>query len=84
MPGLDDPIGVVSFGCSSESAPPRGMPSMVSRLRVDPPQTMTVTHTISKVAGIQNKSNIKGARSYYSTDWENWLGDWENLEPMMQ
>ena len=53
IPGLDDPIGVVSFGCSSESAPPNGMPSMVRRLRVDPPQTMTVTHTISKVAAIQ-------------------------------
>ena len=23
-------------------------------------------------------------QAYYSTDWENWLGNWENLEPMMQ
>ena len=23
-------------------------------------------------------------RSYYSTDWINWVGDWKNLEPMMQ
>ena len=58
IPGFDDPIGVVSFGCSSESAPPNGMPSMVRRLRVDPPQTMTVTHTISKVAAIQKPNQV--------------------------
>ena len=22
--------------------------------------------------------------TYFSIDWENWLSDWENLEPQMQ
>ena len=23
-------------------------------------------------------------QAYYSTEWEQWLGNWENLEPVMQ
>ena len=46
----DASMGVVSSGPPSSSALPRGIPRAVRRLRVDPPHTITVTTTISRVA----------------------------------
>ena len=45
-------MGVVSSGPPSSSALlPKGIPNAVRRLKVDPPQIITVTTTINKVAG---------------------------------